>query len=161
MELNFTYSDAGRSNYFKGEAGDCVVRAITHATGEDYKTVYDKLFQINKDYLAKKNTKVSRQMNSRTREKGGTPRNGNYKDIYHKYLLNSGWRWVSLRKFGSSERTKLDELTHLGNIIVSVNRHLMNMRLGTIYDTWDSRFSYWFEKKSVRTANGYYEREYI
>ena len=37
----------------------------------------------------------------------------------------------------------------------------MNMRLGTVYDTWDSRWSYWFDKKSVRTANGYYEREYI
>ena len=34
MELNFIYSDGGRSNYFKGEAGDCVVRAITHATGK-------------------------------------------------------------------------------------------------------------------------------
>ena len=100
-------------------------------------------------------------MKSRTREKGGSPRSGNYKKIYHNYLLNNGWRWVSLRKFGSKERTKLDELTHLGNIIVAVNRHLMNMRLGTVYDTWDSRWSYWFDKKSVRTANGYYEREYI
>ena len=59
MELNFIYSDAGRSNYFKGEAGDCVVRAITHATGKDYKEVYDELFQINKDYLSKKNDKLS------------------------------------------------------------------------------------------------------
>ena len=105
MELNFSYSDAGRSNYFKGEAGDCVVRAITHATGKDYKEVYDELFQINKDYLSKKNDKLSKQMKSRTREKGGTPRNGNYKKIYHDYLLNNGWRWVSLRKFGSKERT--------------------------------------------------------
>jgi len=43
MELNFTYSDGGRSNYFKGEAGDCVVRAIAIATEIDYKVIYDKL----------------------------------------------------------------------------------------------------------------------
>ena len=158
MGLNFIYSDGGRSNYFKGEAGDCVVRAISIATEIDYKVIYDKLFDLNKDYIAKKNTKLSKQMKSRTREKGGSPRSGNYKKIYHDYLLNNNWRWVSLRKFGSKERTKLDELTNKGNIIVAVNRHLMCMKNGTVYDTWDSRWSYWFEKKSVRTANGYYER---
>ena len=102
--------------------------------------------------------KLAKQMKSRTREKGGSPRSGNYKKIYHDYLLKNGWNWVSLRKFGSKERTKLDELTNKGNIIVAVNRHLMCMKNGTVYDTWDSRWSYWFEKKSVRTANGYYER---
>ena len=158
MELEFTYSDGGRSNYFKGEAGDCVVRAISIATEIDYKVIYDKLFDLNKDYIAKKNTKLSKKMKSRTRERGGSPRSGNYKKIYHDYLLNNNWRWVSLRKFGSKERTKLDELTNKGNIIVAVNRHLMCMKNGTVYDTWDSRWSYWFEKKSVRTANGYYER---
>jgi len=69
MELNFIYSDGGRSNYFKGEAGDCVVRAISIATEIDYKVIYDKLFDLNKDYIAKKNTKLSKQMKSRTREK--------------------------------------------------------------------------------------------
>ena len=157
MELDFRFHDGGRSNYFKGEAGDCVVRAIAIATNTDYKVVYDELFQINKDYVAKKNTKLSKQMKSRANQKGGTPRNGNYKKIYHDYLINKGWKWVSLRKFGSKERTKLDQLTHLKNIIVAVNKHLMCMKDGIVYDTWDSRWSYWFEKKSARTANGYYE----
>ena len=64
MELDFRFHDGGRSNYFKGEAGDCVVRAIAIATNTDYKVVYDELFQINKDYVAKKNTKLSKQMKS-------------------------------------------------------------------------------------------------
>ena len=117
MELDFRFHDGGRSNYFKGEAGDCVVRAIAIATNTDYKVVYDELFQINKDYLSSKNTKLSKQMKSRANQKGGTPRNGNYKKIYHDYLINKGWKWVTLRKFGSSQRTKLDQLTHLKNII--------------------------------------------
>jgi len=156
--LEFSYNDGGRSNYFKGDAGDCVVRAIAIATDTDYKVIYDTLYQANKDYLDKKNTKLSKQMKSRTREKGGSPRNGNYKKIYQDYLLNNGWRYVSLRKFGSKERVKLDELTHLGTILVNINRHMMCMKNGTIHDTWDSRFSYWEERKAIRTANGYYER---
>jgi hypothetical protein len=33
--MKFIYSDGGRSKYFKGTAGDCVVRAICNATGKD------------------------------------------------------------------------------------------------------------------------------
>lgn len=69
MELQFKFNDGGRSKYFKGEAGDCVVRAISIATNTDYKVIYDELFQANKDYLAKKNTKIAKQMKSRTRGK--------------------------------------------------------------------------------------------
>ena len=32
--MKFIYNDGGRSKYFKGEAGDCVVRAICNATGK-------------------------------------------------------------------------------------------------------------------------------
>jgi len=160
-DLEFSYNDGGRSNYFKGDAGDCVVRAIAIATDIDYKVIYDTLYLANKDYLDKKNTKLSKQMKSRTREKGGSPRNGNYKKIYQDYLLNNGWEYVSLRKFGSKERVKLDEITHLGTILVNINRHMMCMIDGVINDTWDSRFSYWEERKSIRTANGYYERKVI
>ncbi len=39
--MKFIYSDAGRSNYFKGDADDCVIRAIVHATKKDYKEVYN------------------------------------------------------------------------------------------------------------------------
>ena len=34
-DLEFSYNDGGRSKYFKGEAGDCVVRAIAIATDSD------------------------------------------------------------------------------------------------------------------------------
>jgi len=159
MELQFKFNDGGRSKYFKGEAGDCVVRAISIATNTDYKVIYDELFQANKDYLAKKNTKIAKQMKSRTREKGGSPRSGNYKKIFEQYLFSKGWKYVSLRKFGSSKRTTVDQLTNLGTILININRHTMCMIDGVINDTWDSRFSYWEERKLIRTANGYYIKE--
>ena len=56
MELKYQYNDGGRSNYFKGKSGDCVVRAIALATGEDYKVIYDQLTQANKLYIENKNT---------------------------------------------------------------------------------------------------------
>lgn len=151
MELKYLYNDGGRSKYFKGNAGDCVVRAIAIATSTDYKIVYDELYQANKEYLASKKTKVAKRM------KSATPRNGNFKTIYKKYLISKGWEWVTLKKFGSTERTKLDALTHLKTpIIVSVNRHLLCMINGTVNDTWDSRYSFWEETKSVKTAHGYF-----
>lgn len=39
--LKFNYDDGGRSKYFKGHAGDCVVRAFAIASKTDYKAVYD------------------------------------------------------------------------------------------------------------------------
>lgn len=41
--MDFVYNDGGRSKYFKGNAGDCVTRAIAIATGFDYKEVYDNI----------------------------------------------------------------------------------------------------------------------
>jgi len=157
MELKFKYNDGGRSKYFKGEAGDCVTRAIAIATGEDYINVYNDLFNLTKDYAKSKKTKVAKQINSRAN--GSSPRNGIYKDIYQKYLLDRGWKYISLLKFGSKERTKLDQLTHLDNIIVSIPRHIMSMKKGVVNDIGDTRYSYWENrevKKAVRTVNGYF-----
>ena len=103
------------------------------------------------------NSNISHKIKSRTN--GLSPRNGIYKEIYHKYLLDNGWKYISLVKFGSKERTKLDELTHLDNIIVCIPRHIMCMKKGVVNDIGDTRYSYWENrevKKAVRTVNGYF-----
>ena len=86
------------------------------ATNIDYKIVYDDLFLANKEYISKRNNKISRAL--RNRHNGLSPRSGIFKDIYTKYLTDLGWKYVSLIKFGSKERTKLDQLTHFDNIIL-------------------------------------------
>jgi len=160
MELQFKFNDGGRSKYFKGETGDCVTRAIAIATNEDYMTIYDQFFIRNKLYSETKKTKIAKQMKSRSN--GLSPRNGIYKEIYHKYLLDNGWKYISLVKFGSKERTKLDQLTHLDNIIVCIPRHIMCMKKGVVNDIGDTRYSYWENrevKKAIRTVNGYFIKE--
>lgn len=158
-ELKFIHNDGGRSKYFKGSTGDCVTRAIAIATNIDYKIVYDDLFIANKEYIEKHNNKYAKAMKSR--KNGLSPRNGIYKEIYSKYLFANGWKYISLVKFGSKERTKLDQLTHLDNIIVCIPRHIMAMQKGVINDIGDTRYSYWEERKSIRTANGYYIKENV
>lgn len=157
MELDFNHNDGGRAKYFKGSTGDCVTRAIAIATNIDYKIVYDDLFLANKEYISKRNNKISRAL--RNRHNGLSPRSGIFKDIYTKYLTDLGWKYVSLIKFGSKERTKLDQLTHFDNIIITINKHLMCMQKGVLQDISDFRFSYWEERKSIRTANGYFIKE--
>ena len=86
-----------------------------------------------------------------------------YMTIYDQFFIrNNGWKYISLVKFGSKERTKLDELTHLDNIIVTIPRHIMCMKKGVVNDIGDTRYSYWENrevKKAIRTVNGYYIKE--
>ena len=92
-------------------------------------------------------------------KKSGTPRSGSFKQVYKPFLEAKGWKWVSLMKFGSGKRTKLDQLTHLDNVIVSVPKHLLCMKQGVVLDTWDSRYSEWLGVTSIKTANGYFTKE--
>ena len=42
--MKYIYDDGGREKYFKGHAGDCVVRALAILLNEDYKAVYNFAF---------------------------------------------------------------------------------------------------------------------
>lgn len=57
MAVNFETNDGGRLLYFKGEAGDCVTRAVTIASGLDYKEVYDTLAEGNASQRKSKRSK--------------------------------------------------------------------------------------------------------
>ena len=76
--MKFNYNDGGRSKYFKGQAEDCVTRAIAIATGLDYKEVYDTI----KDLLQH------------------TPRNGLSKRETRDIMEYFGFTWVSLMTIG-------------------------------------------------------------
>ena len=133
--MRYTYNDGGRSKYFKGNARDCVTRAIAIATGLDYKEVYDTI----KDLLQH------------------TPRNsltkGETKDIMHYF----GFTWVPCMSFGSGCTTHLkeDELPS-GTIICQVTGHLTCVIDGVINDTFNpSRggtrcvYGYWYIDEEV------------
>ena len=139
--MRFVYSDGGRSNYFKGRTGDCVVRAICNATGMDYKKVYDEINELAK----------SERTGSRKRGKSNA-RTGVYPQTTRKYLESLGWKWYPLMTIGSGCKVHLkeDELPK-GVIILKVSHHLTCVKDGVIYDTYDC------SREESRCVYGYYK----
>ena len=84
--LNFVFNDGGRANAgFKGRAGDCVVRSISIAAKLPYLEVYEYLRQENQRYAASRNNRLAKYLN----QKGISPRDGNHRAVFHKYILQN------------------------------------------------------------------------
>lgn len=128
--MKYVYNDGGRAKYFKGDARDCVVRAIAIATGKDYKEVYNEVAKII----------------------GYTPRNSIKKKDTKKVMNILGFKWVSCMGIGTGCTTHLkeDELPN-GTIVCQVTGHLTTVIDKVINDTFNpSRdgtrcvYGYWY-----------------
>lgn len=132
--LAWVYDDGGRHQYFKAQkVGDCVTRAITIASGRDYKEVYDELFAMA----------------------GKSPRDGVSKRIIRKYMQAHGYEWVSTMQFGKGVTNHLreDEVPMYGAIVCSCSGHLTAVIDGIVHDTYDPArdggravYGYWIVK---------------
>lgn len=140
--MRFVYDDGGRSKYFKaGEVGDCVCRAISIATGKDYKEVYDLINEYAKqERRSRKNSRSS-------------ARNGVRKPTDRKIIEDLGWKWTPTMKVGSGCTVHLreDELPS-GTLIVAVSKHLTCVKDGVIHDTYDP------SRDGERCVYGYYQK---
>jgi len=119
----YEYDDGGRANAgFKGKTGDCVTRAIAIATGLPYLEVYLSLNDVARDYANAHKCRVARAIK---RKNGTCSRTGHFREVYHKFLLDLGWKWTPVMKVGSGCTMHLDpaELPK-GTIIVSLSKHL-------------------------------------
>ena len=137
----FVVDDGGRlAAGYKGKTGDCVVRAITIATGLSYQQVYDDL-----------NVLERRQPRRTIRQ--GSARTGVNKDISRVYLQRLGWRFVPTMHIGQGCKTHLraDELP-AGRVIVKVSKHLTTVIDGVIHDTHDP------SRQGTRCVYGYWVR---
>ncbi len=135
------YNDGGREAAgYKGQAGDCVTRAISIATGKPYQEVYDAL-----NGLA-----VNERTGKRKRGKSSA-RNGVYRSTFEKYLLSLGWKWTPTMAIGQGCKVHLkeNELPQ-GNLIVSVSRHMVAVINGVIHDTHDP------SREGTRCVYGYW-----
>jgi hypothetical protein len=124
----FIYSDGGRAKAgYKGEAGDCVTRAISIATGRPYQEVYDALNRLAQLERAGK----------RKRGKSSS-RTGVYKNTIRRYMESIGWKWTPTMQIGSGCRVHLraDELPS-GRLVVSLSRHMAAVVDGVVHDTGD------------------------
>lgn len=124
----FIETDGGRSQYFKGNAGDCAARAMAIALGLDYKQCYDELSKAHRARTGKK-----------------TARNGIYKDDFDTVLNKHGWVWHPAPKFDGRKARHSDMPS--GNVIARMSRHFVAVIDGVVHDSWDSRgkmiYGYW------------------
>ena len=130
--MEFKYNDGGRSKYFKGEARDCVTRAIAIATNRDYKEIYNEVAKII----------------------GYTPRNSVKKKDTRKVMEKLGFKWVSCMGIGTGCTTHLrdGELPN-GTIICRVTAHITCIIDGVINDTFDP------SRDGTRCVYGYWYKE--
>lgn len=139
----FEYDDGGRSDSgFKGEARDCVARAVAIATGQPYADVYRDLNELGRG-------RAQRGGRGKT-----AARTGVQKDDTRAYLASLGWRWHPTMAVGAgcSVHLRADELPR-GRIVVKLSRHVAAVVDGVIHDTHDcSRggtrcvYGYWTEQ---------------
>jgi hypothetical protein len=145
----FQYNDGGRAAAgFKGEAGDCVVRAIAIATQMPYREIYALV-----NHVAKESPK-HRLIRSRGKTRympRSNARKGVLKADIRKVMARIGWTWVPTMLIGSGCKVHLraDELP-TGRIIVSVSKHLTALINGVIQDTHDP------SRDGTRCVYGYY-----
>lgn len=131
------YDDGGRLEAgFKGEAGDCVARAIAIVTGRDYREVYNE--------LAERQAKVSGVRSAR---------NGISKDVRKAYVKELGFDWTPTMKVGQGTTVHLraDELPQ-GRLIVAVSKHVVAVIDGVIHDTHDP------SRGGTRAVYGYHNQ---
>lgn len=125
--MSFIYNDGGRALAgFKGDAGDCVTRAIAIAAQLPYQHVYDEINQISKGERVKEGKKRS------------NARAGVFRNTYQSFLEALGWKWTPTMMIGSGCKVHLraEELP-TGRLIVKCSRHLVAVIDGVIHDTHD------------------------
>jgi hypothetical protein len=120
--MTWVYDDGGRADAgFRGDAGDCVVRAIAIATETTYAAVYTE--------IAERNAALGNPRSGRN----GTPRK-----VYEPLLAEFGFRWTPTMAIGSGCRVHLraDELP-AGRIVARLSGHLCAVVDGVVHDTYD------------------------
>lgn len=131
--LDWVYDDGGRAAAgFKGEARDCVCRAISIAEGLDYATVYADLWELTRA------ARLRRATLDASKKKIGTPRTGMNRRVYGPYLEKLGWEWVPCAAIGSESRTRVSDMALLdGVFLIQVSKHMACMKDGVLHDTQD------------------------
>jgi hypothetical protein len=152
--MKWIYNDGGREAAgFKGTTGDCVCRAFAIASGKPYKEVYDDINRIAKGEKTGKHKKGK-----------SSARTGVYRYTERKLASEYGFEWVPTMKIGEGCKVhlKADELPK-GTIIVQVTSHLVCVKDGVIYDTFNSSIKKSYNDEGVlvetsdrRCVYGYY-----
>lgn len=145
--ITFEKHDGGRADAgFRGTTRDCVPRAIAIATGLPYREIYDELSRRQKAYYTKKlreSTPRYRRFWER-RLKQYSARNGVRNEVWRPYLKSLGWqpsvgyRWI-------------EDFPSTGTFIILQHKHMVTIKDGVLYDTYDSSKTRSPRSRKVRT----------
>lgn len=112
----------------KDRYGDCVMRALTKATGKSWIEVFDDV------------TPISREMQCPFNEK----------ECYETYLKQLGFKYYGISNKKGSKRPTVSEFAKKhkkGIFYLNVAHHCVTIEDGIYYDTWDcgwkSLYGYW------------------
>lgn len=142
--MKFQENDGGRVEAgYKGNADDCVTRAVAIASSLPYKKVYKALAEGTGNQRA----------SPRTGKRGRSARNGiNVNRKWFKdYMQSIGFEWFPTMQIGSGCKVHLksDELPK-GRLVVSVSKHYTSVIDGVLNDTWDC------SRNETRCVYGYW-----
>jgi len=144
--MQFVFNDGGRAESgLKGLVGDCVVRAITIASGKPYREVYDLLSEWSR---TQRQTTKSKSRKVSARDGVNTNRKW-FKD----YMTSLGFEWHPTMQIGSGCKVHLrtSELP-MGRLVVAVSKHYVAVIDGIINDTYDP------SRDGTRCVYGYYKK---
>lgn len=155
MDQKWIYSDGGRSEYFKGTAGDCGPRAAAIVLEKDYKEVYDELNEIQSMWIEEKRNKVRNKEKWKHLFKQDTSvRTGTWPEVMKEYMKRNGYEWVPTMKPGQGCKVHLNsEELPSSRILLSVSKHYTAMIDGVIYDTHDC------SREGTRCVYGYFIKQ--
>ena len=141
--MEYQFNDGGRTVAgFKGQTGDCGVRAVAIVTGLPYKEVYDAINMISKQ---EKPVRGLRSSNART---------GIWPNTLSTFLEQYGFKWTPTMRFGSGCTVHLrkNELPS-GKIVARVSKHFCAIVDGVIQDLADP------SRNGTRCVYGYWSKE--
>lgn len=132
----YVYHDGGRAAAgFKGDAGDCVVRAIAIASAGayPYAYVYDEMARLNATVRLTRKRKGS-VAGKRSARNGVFTHTKAFKD----WMTAHGFRWVPTMGIGTGCKVHLraDELPG-GRLVTMLSRHAAAVIDGVLHDTYD------------------------
>jgi len=143
VQEGFKYNDGGRAAAgYKGQTGDCAVRAISIAMMRPYDEVYDEMNEF-----------LNTVTYSKRMRGASSSREGVHGKFFKEYMLARGWNWIPTMGIGTGCRVHLksDELPK-GRIICNVSRHYVAVIDGIINDTYDC------SREGTRCVYGYWSK---
>ena len=151
--IDYRYNDGGRAAAgFRGDTGDCVVRAIAIAGAYDYRHVYDVMAEAMKaaGYSRSGNAYILRENRRRQPRRRGQPK---ARDIQHAVIREFGFVKVPFERGPRPTYTEA-HATH-GTCIVKTTRHVAALRDGALQDTFDGRT---YDHGAEHNGNGEFVR---